>query len=273
MQSYTHKGLGCTSPCHMAALQQTYSPLGELHPKLFFTSALYLLQRFWDCWVFWISCLSTMPVTASSPEGRQSSLFSDSRLVVLFYSALPKPFHLSLIRPSLFDKATRKCDLDIFHECNDCWTKKPHQRLPPWLKKISFFYFSFSMQSCWPWCWRHLLNTFCTPLTWTVRIPGRIRLSTCSTLSSSQVLCCFHMIQLKLTSGQDPAKTIHTHLERRHPQWNQFRNWPNNPLITEGIYGAKIQLPVAFSVGWNVRFWICAALLWTAFVSLERKWK
>lgn len=50
------------------------------------------------------------------------------------------------------------------------------------------FFLSFSMQSCWPWCWQHLLNTFCTLLTWTVRIPGKIRLSTCSILSSSQVL-------------------------------------------------------------------------------------
>lgn len=54
--------------------------------------------------------------------------------------------------------------------------------------KISLFYLSFSMQSCWPWCWQHLLNTFCTLSTWTVRIPGKIRLSTCSILSSSQVL-------------------------------------------------------------------------------------
>lgn len=51
-----------------------------------------------------------------------------------------------------------------------------------------------SMPFCWPWCWPPLLNTFCTVLTCKVRIPGTTRLSTCSTLSSSQVLFLVYWI-------------------------------------------------------------------------------
>lgn len=63
--------------------------------------------------------------------------------------------------------------------------------------KLSVFCLIFSTQSWWPWCWQHSLNTFCTLSIWTVRIPGKIRLSTCSTLSSSQVLYILYMKQIK----------------------------------------------------------------------------
>lgn len=45
-------------------------------------SVSYFLQLSWVCWVSWIFCLSTMPVTASLPEEPQSSLFLDLRLVI-----------------------------------------------------------------------------------------------------------------------------------------------------------------------------------------------
>lgn len=51
--------------------------------EVFFNVVLYFLQLSWDCWVSWTSCLSTMPVTASSPEEPQSSLFLDLRFVAL----------------------------------------------------------------------------------------------------------------------------------------------------------------------------------------------
>lgn len=114
--------------------------------KISFTSALYLLQHFWGCWVFWTSCLSTTPATASSPEGRRSSWCLDSRLVVVFYSVLLAHFHLSFIRPSLFEEATIECDLDIVDECHGCWTERPPKTTT--MTEHSFSCFCCSMPSC-----------------------------------------------------------------------------------------------------------------------------